>query len=216
MPGEWRALYRKTFEAILRKPSSRDGYSAQTVRRAESRLGAKLPRALRDYYLLIGRHALNRVFNQLLAPNRIEISGGHLVFQEENQAVVVWGTKVSSEANDPAVFVANILNDGTTGPWLPEKARCSQFLSAMLCWQAVCGGLPHRACAERVGKPALQRVKRCWPLLGRTWQLAAYASNGKVVCVVKDGKRSFLEVAGRTEKDVTAIEATVGLEMVAV
>lgn len=170
MPAEWRALYRKTFEAILRKPSSRDGYSAQTVRVAESRLGTKLPRALRDYYLLIGRHSLNRVFNQLLPPSRIEISGRHLVFQEENQAVVVWGTKVSSEADDPAVFVANVVNDGTTGPWLPEKARCSQFLSAMLCLQAVFGGLPHRGFAERVGRPALQRVKRCWTFIGRTWQ----------------------------------------------
>jgi hypothetical protein len=64
------------------------GYPLQTIQKAEQRLGVRLPQALRDYYLKVGWHRLNRIHNRRLSPKNIFVDNGCLVFMEENQVVV--------------------------------------------------------------------------------------------------------------------------------
>lgn len=209
MPNEWRALYRRTFASVFRKPTPKDGYSLIALKKAEARLGIRLPRALRDYYLLIGRHRLNQAHNRLLAPTELLVGSRHLVFLEENQGVVSWGVAADTNDDDPAVLQAQ---DAASGPWFTEKARCSQFMCAMFCWQAVGGGLPHHAGADKITKSTVLEVKRHWPIIAQMRDLVAFGGSGQVVCVVKSGKNTSLAVAGRSKKDIEQIQNKLDIE----
>ncbi|HEX4610862.1 MAG TPA: hypothetical protein VH092_21915 [Urbifossiella sp.] len=133
MAGRFAEEYRRVLAAITGWAGSAHGYSLRAVEAAEGRLGFGIPEALRDYYLSVGRHALNRVHNRLWPPDALEVSRGRLVFLEENQSVVYWGVPRRTTAADPMVSQTMDLDDGG---WAAD-ARCSRFLPAMLCWYAV-------------------------------------------------------------------------------
>jgi hypothetical protein len=104
----FREQYRRIFERLGRPLSARDGIPDQTIAAAEKKLGVRLPRALRDYYLVAGgERVLNRAFNRLCAPRDWELHKGKLIFLEENQTVVVWGvTAFARPSEDPGVSQA--------------------------------------------------------------------------------------------------------------
>src|SRR5262245_21010352 len=67
------------------------GVPAEAVEAAQARLGLTLPRALVSLYRRTGSvTALHASHNLLVPLNRIAFGGDHLIFYEENQAVVVW------------------------------------------------------------------------------------------------------------------------------
>src|SRR5262245_61284773 len=157
----FRSRYRQALRSLIRKPIPRDGFPVGLLKAAEVRLGVKLPKALWDFYAVVGRHKLNQHYNRLLSPVDLFLATDHLVFMEENQAVVYWGvSRDELSKKDPPVFQAQTPEEG---PWYSEGASCSEFLIAMLYWQAVGGGLPYTGYAERVGAGLVRQIKRTWP-----------------------------------------------------
>ncbi len=203
------ARYRAVLKEIAGRVLPGHGYPVARLTAAEVRLGVRLPRALRDYYTSIGRHRMNQVYNRLLTPEDLHTTEGRLVFMEENQQVVYWAVRASNRAGpDPGVVQAM---DPEEGPWQAEGTTCSTFLLAMLCWQAVCGGLRYGGYAERVVPRLARRIAATWPKVGRDLELSAYARAGQVICVLKEARTVLIQVGARTRRDFRAIEGTVGI-----
>jgi hypothetical protein len=139
-----------------------DGIADDELTMAEQRLGLRLPRLLREFYLRAGgREDLNKSHERLLEPNDLLIQDDVLVFYEENQAVVLWGIAVSDIAeSDPLVREA-ANSDSDPLQW-SEFCSLSKFLRYMLYWQGVCGGMPCTGVAE-ASTETVQRVELLWP-----------------------------------------------------
>ena len=203
----WTSRFRQLLVDIAGRAAPSHGYPLTAVQAAEGRLGVKLSTPLRDYYLSVGRHKLNRVHNRLLPPDSLFVSSGRLVFLEENQEVVYWGVRSRSPAADPVVFQATDLDEG---PWVAESP-CSQFLLAMLCWQAVSGGLPHVGYSERIKPDTARQLTEGWPLAGRIGELSAFARKGQVLCVLLEGKSALVQFGTRNRREFQALVSELGI-----
>src|SRR5262249_9717031 len=179
------------------------------LRAAEARLGVKLPRALWEYYALVGRHQLNQAHNRLLSPGALFIARGHLAFMEENQRVVYWGLRCRELGKaDPTVLQTG---DPEDEPWYSERVRCSEFLTAMLYWQAAGGGLRYVGYTDYVGVEIVRQIEEAWPLIARIRGLDAYGKPGQAVCWLSDGKTGMVQVGARTRHDYRDIEKRLGV-----
>jgi hypothetical protein len=183
------------------------GYPPATIQAAETRLGVKLPRPLRDYYLSVGRHKLNQAHNRLLPPPHLHVSRGRLVFMEENQGVYYWGVRSRSEAADPVVLQTT---DPDEDGWTPVS-RCSRFLTAMLCWQAVNLGLPYIGYSDWHEQAAPGRLFPKRYRVGRFGSMTAYVRNGQVVCVEEADESAIVFIGARTRRAFQALVAEVGI-----
>ena len=94
---------------IIRGEPSTRGVNPAELAAAERRLGLALPRALRDWHLLLG--ALSEVWNvqdRLLAPDGLRAHAGRLEVATENQGVVTWSIALADIAlPDPPVWVSD-------------------------------------------------------------------------------------------------------------
>jgi uncharacterized protein (TIGR02996 family) len=203
---EWLALltalrYRAAFAALDRPLTPKDGVSEKRVAEGERRLGIRLPRALRDYYLVAGSHRFNQVHNNLLPPKEWYLTSGKVVFLMENQGVWHCGVKVNDPAgDDPPVFGEY---EGTSDRWrLPE--RCSEFLVTHLYFQAVYGyGMKYRGSADLVTPEGLAKLEETWPFIGDDDAVRAFGKDGQAACL----EGGSLYVGGRKRKDFDAIVA---------
>jgi hypothetical protein len=199
--------YRRVLAAITGRASSAHGYPSRAVEAAEARLGFTFPEALRDYYLSVGRHELNRVHNRLWSPEDIEVAGGRLVFMEENQGVVYWGVRCRTTGADPVVSQTMDLDDGD---WSPE-ARCSLFLPAMLCWYAAGGWMPHTGCTDQMPHPTARRLVRGWPSAGRSGVHSAFVRRGQVVTVEESASGVVVQLGTRSRRDFDSLVSEFGV-----
>ena len=206
MAEAWAEHYRGLLADITGRAAARHGYAPRAVEAAEARLGVRLPGPLRGYYLAAGRHPINQAHNRLWPPDALEVERGRVVFLEENQGVVYWAVPARGRAADPMVFQAE---DPEDGPWRAE-ARCSTFLSVMLCWQAVAGGLRAVGLAEPV-RPEARRALRGWQSVGKFGGLAAFVRHGRVVCAQEDGEAAMLYLGARSRRDLGALGAELGV-----
>ena len=206
MANTWAKYYRTLLTDIVGRVAKSHGFPVRAIEAAETRLGYRLPASLRDYYLTIGRHPLNRVHNRLLPPDDLEVHRGRLVFMEENQRVVFWGLQGRSTAADPLVFQTTDLD---TGEWFVE-ARCSRFLSAMLCWQAI-SGLPHTGYSNPMPVADARRATRGWRTAGRLNGMDTFVCDGGVVCALEDGASVILHIGTRTTRTLRAVASELGV-----
>ncbi|MFF7248479.1 SMI1/KNR4 family protein [Embleya sp. NPDC008237] len=99
-----------------------DGYDRAELDASAARLGVAVPTALRELYELLGRrHDLTSNHDVLLAPDKLYVEDGVLVFREENQGVAWWG--VRPDGDDPAVLARYSLAEPaeeTWSAWLPR------------------------------------------------------------------------------------------------
>ena len=128
-PGDaWRFI--RGFAASWRTPLREDDGVAETeLDAAETRLGLRLPSALREAYRLFGlRTDLTSNQDVLFGPERLTLDddGQALVFRAENQAVAHWGVPVAElERADPPVVVRARLADRSAERWEPWLDRFS-------------------------------------------------------------------------------------------
>lgn len=201
MAEAWAEKYHKLVADVTGRAAPSHGYSARALDSAEARLGVRLPGPLRDYYLSVGRHKINCAHNRLWSPDALEVSQGRLVFMEENQGVVFWGVRRRSTAADPVVFQTT---DPEDGDWAAESA-CSQFLPAMLCWQAVNGGLPYIGYSDPLAPAVARRLMWGWPPVGRIGELFAFVRDGRVVCLLDEGESALLHLCAGRRQDFRAL-----------
>lgn len=129
-------------EAVFGPFDAGAGVPPTEVEAAERRLGVALPRALRVLYGRTGRlKSLHAAHNTLVGLDQIDFAGDHLVFYEENQAVVVWAVaRARLSEDDPPVDQGQLADDGWS--FYDEFTSVSEFTCAQGAWQAVQGGLP--------------------------------------------------------------------------
>ncbi|HET8924424.1 MAG TPA: hypothetical protein VFN26_15680 [Candidatus Acidoferrum sp.] len=119
---------------IGRELKPNDGLAVGFVAAAERKLKLKIPIALREYYSIAGRLALNKEHNQLYSPGKLRMLEGKLVFMEENQCVVFWGMdKEALGQDDSEVFQAN---NEIPIVWYSEELPFSDWIIKTWRWQA--------------------------------------------------------------------------------
>jgi hypothetical protein len=125
----WRFL--TDFAACWRAPlQAGDGYDPAMLDAAEHRLGLRLPPALREAYMLLGRRDdLCRNQDRLLRPEELHVCQGALVYHAENQGVAHWGVLLDDLAGEdpPAVVWLDLANKAAER-WQPWNARLSVAL----------------------------------------------------------------------------------------
>ncbi|MDT0569216.1 SMI1/KNR4 family protein [Streptomyces sp. DSM 3412] len=106
-----------------------DGWTAADLDTAEERLGLRLPTALREAYLLLGRRRdLTSNHDVLLGPSELYVDddGKALVFRHENQGAASWGVLLDNlRDDDPAVLIKLDLADKSAERWEPWLERLS-------------------------------------------------------------------------------------------
>jgi len=207
--------YRGIFKNFGYPLTTRSGVAPPVLDAAEKRLGVRLPTALREYYLVAGaERRFNTCFQRLLPPSKLWIDGRRLVFMEENQSVVFWGiaSKASNQV-DPTVFQG--INDEPIA-WYVENRKCSIFLSVILHYQAVNGGLRHCARADAPEKSDYRFKRQGWTYYGEDNGLKAYSRPNQVVCLMSPGDvplpTGSVLAGGKTRKALEAIGTEIGLE----
>jgi uncharacterized protein (TIGR02996 family) len=193
--------YRTAFADLDRPLKPKDGVPEKRVAEGERRLGVRLPRALRDYYLVAGSHPFNEAHHHLLLPEEWFRASGKVVFLEENQGVWHGGVKVNDRAGDDPPVIGKY--EGTSD-WWRWPGKCSEFLVTLIYLQGVYGyGMKYRGSADVLTPEGLAKLEETWPFIGEDFNGPVFGKDGKGACVVGD----MLCVGGRRRKDYDAIVA---------
>jgi hypothetical protein len=177
------------------------GFPEDEVKQAEAALGIRLPRALREYYLTLGKHeALNYCFNRLLKPDdEIGFSDDrYLVFYEENQVVAYWGIKEEHLVlPDPPVY-GNYAPTFPTPDWHLENATTENFLLVMAIYNGCMGGLEFNANRLDYIEPAtVKYIEENWSeLKGITFESQRIFTDGfdEVVSLSMDDEQQCMGI----------------------
>lgn len=214
MPS-FQKYYRRLFEMMGRPLSKSSGLPVGALAAAEKRLGVHVPQALRDYYRVAGgERRVNTCHNRLLPPHKWRVDHRRLIFMEENQSVVFWAVPVGRRAAiDPPVDQG--VNDEPIG-WAREHSRCSIFLTVMLHYQAVNGGLRFCASAEAPDESSYRFEDHGWTEYGPVGSLTSYGRPNQVVCLMPPDNLPFTQkwtvlAAGKTQADLRRIGDEIGL-----
>jgi hypothetical protein len=208
----------RQFAAAWRKPLvPGDGFSDDTLRAAEQRIGAELPAALREGYLLFGRRAdLTAEQDQLVPPAELGLddSGTTVVFRVENQNCAEWGVAAADPASaDPPVYLRRV----GVGGWEPFLDRVSVACVEMVLSEVLLGrGQLGDMCELPVElisvvESAYQQMAlpeyRLWanPDVTVRW----FSAPGKLLRMDGRGPGCWLVAGGETLADLRSIRATV-------
>ena len=192
------------FKRLLnRRLEPRDGMT-------ETERWKPMPKRLREYYQVAGRlHSINRCYERLYRPDKLDDEGDYRIFMEENQNVVVWAFRIEDAGQENPTIYLGWLENGEVGKWYPYKMPCSEWLVAMVYWQVVNGGFRFGGYKEsRID--LRRRLAARWPhiLTDREGRATFYGRNGQVLCWCGNrGKRGgSLYAAGRTKDDFRKID----------
>ncbi len=177
--------YRDVFRTLGYSLRPKDEYGEGELAEAADRLNLRLPRSLREYFLVAGREArFNQLHNRLRTPAKWSINADQLVFMEENQWVVFWGVPATSDlVEDCPVFQG--VNKKPID-WRMEHDSCFTFLKLMIHWHGTFGGaMPHTAICDVDHDAALQMLERDWQFVGEGNQMRAYHREGCAICFLK-------------------------------
>lgn len=206
--SSFRLRYRKTLDLLRVK--RRVGFSSEQLSKTEQRFGIKLPKALREFYLLCGKHKINQTHNRLLSPDDMLLAGNRLVFMEENQNVVYWGISCNNTVIDPLVMQTMDLDDAA---WNSERVRCSIFLCVMLCIQATGDPFGPVGFSDRMGLRVIRKMAKQWTFIGRVNELSAYAVDGLAVCVYREKKTAAIQVGSASKQGLLDFQARFGINL---
>jgi hypothetical protein len=199
--------YGRAFASLGRSLRRQDRTPQKELVAAEKQLGLRVPAALREYYLVAGRaNDFNCAHDRLLPPVDWYIEARKLIFMEENQAVVLYGTAAGSQPeDDPAVLMG--ANDDPIR-WYKVNGQCSVFLLVTLHWAAAfSGAMPHGGTAQ-VSARLRKRLDGDWSFVGEVNRMRAYQKQGRALCFLKwhDSWRVFAGVQTEEELDTVAGE----------
>lgn len=195
-----------------------DGYGEDVLWAVEERLGVRLPPALREAYLLLGRRAdLTARQDPLLQPDRIRVDRAAQViaFRRENQSCAEWGVAATDPWNpeDPPVYVRRLPGDRA---WEPFAARMSLACAEMVLSEGLLGAGFMDMC-DLSGVPAAAAESACrlvalpeYPLwydtaLTSRW----FAPPGKLLRMDGRGPYCWLIAAGQTRAELQSIYAAI-------
>ncbi|MFJ9697630.1 SMI1/KNR4 family protein [Kitasatospora sp. NPDC101183] len=113
------------------------GFTDAELDAAETRLGLRLPAALREAYRLFGRRAdLTSNQDVLLTPDELYVLDGALVYRAENQGCAHWGVLLEELGReDPPTVVRPDLFDKSEERWEPWEERFSTAAAVMALYE---------------------------------------------------------------------------------
>jgi len=198
------SFYREIAQNLYPPFKPEDGVSIEEVKLAEKSYGFRLPKILREFYLLVGNHqAINNSLNRLLSVDCLEIEDNKLLFYEDNQRSCYWAIDLSdTKENNPPVWVGQSIVGQEELEWYLEAENLLDFLLIMLCWQSVMGGLAFTGLAENKEESVIQTVRNNLSALkvGRNYSgLQVFIDNGKIICLA-EGKAGTSIYAGASDK----------------
>jgi len=194
-----------------------DGVSRDTWRAAEQRIGAELPAALREAYLLFGRRPdLTARQDRLVPPRELGLDdlGTAVVFRVENQYCAEWGVAAADLAStDPPVYV----RDRSRGGWEPFLDRVSVACVEMVLSEVLLGaGKLGNACPlpgeliTVVESAYEQMALPEYPVwAGDDIMVRWFSAPGKLLRMDGRGSYCWLLVRGRTPADLELICAAI-------
>lgn len=217
-PVDFTAQYRAIFDRFGYPLTERHGIDETTLDRAAVRLDCKIPEALRAYYVVAGNEKrFNQALQRILPPSGWSVAGKHLAFVEENQAVCQWGVSLRSKgAGDPVIsqgFEEETDEGESSFAWHSEHARCSKFITVLLHYQAVSGGLRHCGGGD-APDDVHNQLKRGWTFAGEVSGLWAFSRPNQVVCVMEGMSPTSdmtLLAGGKTARDLAEIGKSLGV-----
>ncbi|WP_288559217.1 hypothetical protein [uncultured Victivallis sp.] len=87
------------------------------------------PQALKDYYLVAGKHPISKEYNIFLPPEEFEVHDGYLWFMVENQAVCHWGIREDDlKQIDPDIWQLHTDRAGRLSAAYSEDRTVSSFI----------------------------------------------------------------------------------------
>ena len=200
MPKEFKNIYLTAAQNLFGPLPANLGIEEKNLLDTAKDLGVNIPKALHDYYIALGNFKrLNEAHNRLLSPSEWFVDADYVVFMEENQCVVFWGVPSKSDKGfDTAVYQGTNAEEDPI-EWYLEHRSCSEFLLAMMHWQAACGGLDWAGLAE-LEKTDIKHFQNHWQHVGQINDLQAFYCLGQAACIIGagDGLQAF--VGARTEE----------------
>ena len=207
------------FAAAWTRPLAReDGYGEDVLQSVEEHLGVRLPPALREAYLVLGKRTdLTARQDPLLPPGRLRVDQAEavIVFRRENQACAEWGVAASDPWNpeDPPAYV----RQAGDRKWRPFAARMSLACAEMVLSEVLLG-TRFMAMCDASGAPAAAAAESLYPRVALPeyplWCDTAvtsrwFAAPGKLLRIDGRGPYCWLVAAGQTHDDLTSICAAV-------
>jgi len=190
--------YKEAFKQLNLQLSEKDGVEEYYIGIQEQLMDIQFPRALRQYYLIAGRHGFNTGQNQLLSVNELYTWKNYLVFMKESNGMENWGIQLEQIKDiDPPIYAG--LDSISIDPYIQDVC-CSDFLIFTLFSHAITGGFEHHE--EVYIKPSvLQKIKEDWKNIGGGF----YSSIGKIVFISNENFKNeedvLIAIAGTKEKD---------------
>jgi len=206
--------YLRIVRSLFNSPLSKEQrYTKVELDEIESKSNYRLPKALREFYLGIGTFdTILRACNRFYGPDDIVRMDDKLVFCEENQAVVYWGIDFAyqSEADPPVYQGINC----EPMEWHIEAKSCSEFLTGMVYWQAVNGGLP--MVRYSTTSPAIRRKLRTHSLVWKDADSQLLTDQKSVVCLTRRDKRKVeVQAASMSDMELDILAERIGVEWIA-
>lgn len=198
--------YREIAQLLYPPFKPDDGLSLEEIERSEKEIKFRLPKTLRDFYMLAGNHEqINYSFNRLIGVEYLEIKDSKMVFYQENQSVCDWAIDQNDfHLNDPPVWQGQWINYPDEIEWYMEASRLSVFLTSMLCWQSVMGGLPFVGNTDNVDESTVRAIEDSFELInfGKDFpEIRAYISQGKIICLSASEKEQIMLDAGASDEE---------------
>jgi hypothetical protein len=174
-----------------------------SIEQAERRLGRPLPAALSRLYRERGACAPGQTYNRLLAPADLILAGGHLVFCEENQAVVSWGIAEGDLGqSDPPVHQGQ--TDGTRWEFFPEFPSLTDFVRWQGALEGISGALPE------LGTRPSRQLSRLTGETFRTLDACVWVFAGAVL-VVDHAETGLASLGASTVEAFQGADRSLGL-----
>ena len=201
-----------------RELTKEDGLDTEIIDLAEDKLGKKIPKTLRDFYLSVGNlNLFMSSFQSFLKPEDLFIEDDKLVFLEENQVVCYWG--VNLEVDNPSVFqIQNIDN----AIWYSEEILLSSFLEMIMYGQCAEGGYQFSGAIYDMDKKKLlefteEIISQSWKKVVDHNHWIVYENERKLIWYYTDDNGALAEgyplfVSTQTEKDFLEMEKEFGFE----
>lgn len=168
-------------------------------------LTAAWPTPLRDFFHVVGEASLGQQ-DRILAPNKVKLVDGKLLFAMENQGVCEWSSDTTD--GDPTVYV----RFPPPRAWISEEIPLSAFLLRFMVFEHILS-LEHLICAACLPSAALAEVvdkMRLLPFPPARWPQHPslhYARGDALAFASPNGEGVHtVWVGGRTAEDLTFLE----------
>lgn len=128
--------FRQVTENILgRPPAPSEGMIEVLIQTHETRLGLRLPQALRVFYATVGNLGLfTKGYHRFAKLENLQVSEGKLIFLAENQEVVHWAVDLQ---NGKVVYQTQAQSFDVDAEWYREDIELEPFLEAILYLQCL-------------------------------------------------------------------------------